>query len=132
MTLPCTEGSDWAAAALSLSQILRLILSSGVRFRRALVMIYLDSYFVWFSCWSWFCPSMLLLKGGDLDNPNYTRGVCPSHVHSSLCDKKFAEIYQELATKTWRLTLVEKSAAVMPCETVCACTPELVLSALYV
>ena len=75
---------------------------------------------------------MLLLKGGDLDNPNYTRGVCPSHVHSSLCDKKFAEIYQGLATKTWRLTLVEKSAAVMPCETVCACTPELVLSALYV
>lgn len=128
VTLPCTEGFDWAAAALSLSQILRLVLSGGMRYRGALVMIYLNSYFVWFSCWSWFCPSMLLLKGRDLDDPNYAHGVCPSHVHSSLYYKEFVEISQRLATKTWRLTLVEKSAPVMPCETECACTPELTVS----
>ena len=110
MTLPCTEGFDWAAAALSLSQILRFVLSGRMRYRGALVMIYLNSYFVWFSCWSWFCPSMLLLKGRDLDNLSYTHGVCLSHVHSSLYYKKFVEIYQRLATKTWHLSLVEKSA----------------------
>lgn len=93
-TLPCTEGFDWAAAALSLSQILRLVLGGGMRYRGALVMIYLNSYFVWFSC------CLLLLKGRDLDNPNYARGVCASQVHSSLYYKEFVEISQRLATKT--------------------------------
>lgn len=83
VTLPCTGGFDWAAAALSLSPVLRLILRGGVRCRGSLVMIYLDSYFVQLSCWSRFCPSVLILNGRELDHPNYTCGFYPSCVDSS-------------------------------------------------
>lgn len=99
------RGFDWAAAALSLSQILRLILSGGVRCRGSLVMIYLDSDFVWFSHWQRAGPPRIIL-GGSIHHAWMSQQL-------SLCYRKSAEICQGLTTKTWCLSLVEKSLSVM-------------------